>query len=187
MGFEKNICFLSPADSRGPRGWNRDQVQGGSQVHLQLFGWYGAGMLSQYRKARRLPSHKSRSRCIISFCFCFCYNRIHLSRVWSFFDGGVQVPGQFDPSHPENYLSNIWNPLKYLSGQGLISSCSVAPLLYRIWLSETKAAARRTSTQTLPLLFILCNCYLITYRQTFELNMWRGWLAGSMWTVCFLI
>lgn len=39
--------------------------------------------------------------------------------------------GQFDPSHPENDPSNIWNRFKYWCCQGLISRCSVALLLFR--------------------------------------------------------
>lgn len=102
-------------------------------------------------------------------------------------DGSAQVPVQFDPSHPENYLSNIWKPLKYLSRQGLISRCGVALLLYRILQSEMKAAVHWNPSSTLPLLFISLNRCLISYRQTFESNMWWGRLTCLICTVCFLI
>lgn len=94
-----------------------------------------------------------------------------------------QVTAQFELSHPKNYPSNIWNPLKYLSCQGLISTCSVALLLFRILQSEMKAAVHWNPSSTLPLLFILLNRHLISNRQTFELNMWWGWWC----TVFFLI
>ncbi len=102
-------------------------------------------------------------------------------------DGSAQVSGKFDPSHPENYLSDIWNPLKYLSYQGLVSRCGVALLLYSILQSEMKAAVHWNLSSPLPLLFILLNHYLISCRRTFELNMWWSRLTCFMCTVCFLI
>lgn len=76
-------------------------------------------------------------------------------------DEAIRVPGKFDPSHPENYLSNIWGVFKYLSCRGLIPRCCVALLPYRILLSEMKAAVRwnPSSTQPQP---SLCSSFCLT-------------------------